>query len=137
MQKKVIEMLDNFAEQISFKEKHAEKIMQHLATIAPAFGMIGTVMGLIIMLTNLDTDASAIGKGLAFALITTLYGVLLSNILFRPAAVYLHEQRINQQNHFEIIIQGMVKLQQRNDPLFLTDYLNSYLSPRQQIKIEN
>lgn len=133
--KKVLEMLDNFSQEDIFKQKKSEDLMQYLATIAPAFGMIGTVMGLIIMLTNLDADASNIGQGLAFALVTTLYGVLLSNVIFKPASVYLYEQRINTKNHNTALLMGLSKLQQRTDPIILQDYLNSYLSLPQQIKL--
>lgn len=61
-------------------------ILNTMANIAPDFGMIGTLVGLIIMLAQLDGNTSNIGLGLALALITTLYGVILAQLVFKPAA---------------------------------------------------
>ena len=62
------------------------EILDTMATFAPAFGMIGTLVGLVIMLGNMGGDPSSIGAGMAVALITTLYGVLLANLILKPAA---------------------------------------------------
>ena len=62
------------------------KILNTMAVYSPGFGMVGTIIGLIIMLDNMNGDMAALGKGLAFALLTTLYGVVVANLFFRPAA---------------------------------------------------
>ena len=71
---------------ISGRHKTGKSLMDTVGRYAPAFGMIGTLMGLIIMLGNMD-DPEAIGPGMAVALITTLYGAIVSNLFFLLTAI--------------------------------------------------
>lgn len=83
------------AQRIRSNEQVSVDIAQSLALYAPAFGMLGTILGLINMLSNLDSqNIDAIGGSMAIALLTTLYGIFLSNVVFKPIA-YRLQQRID------------------------------------------
>ena len=104
-------------------------VLRTMAAYAPAFGMIGTLVGLVIMLDNLKADVSQLGQGLALALITTLYGVLAANMFLKPAALKTDQK--NNMNRFRntILLEGLVMLSERIDPLKMQDRLNSFLDP--------
>ncbi|MDP6466567.1 MAG: MotA/TolQ/ExbB proton channel family protein [Pirellulaceae bacterium] len=82
---------------IATRHQTGKGIMDQLGRFAPAFGMIGTLMGLIMMLSNMS-DPSSIGAGMAVALITTLYGAIVANAIFMPFAEklgYINKQELN------------------------------------------
>ena len=79
------DLLRTEANAVAQRHKSAKAMVDSLGRYAPAFGMIGTLMGLIIMLGNMD-NPDAIGPGMAVALITTLYGAILSNLFCLPFA---------------------------------------------------
>lgn len=105
------------------------KVLNTMAVYAPGFGMVGTIIGLIIMLDNLSGDMAALGKGLALALITTLYGVVLSNLVFKPAANQVTEKQESLYFRDQMIVEGFVLLAEKRDALFIQDRLNAYLKP--------
>lgn len=98
------------------------------ADVAPAFGMIGTLIGLIYMLQNLE-DRSAIGPGMSVALITTLYGSFLANWFFKPIATKLDTQNQRELLLKEIMIEGTLSIQSGDNPRIVKDKLASYLPP--------
>ncbi|MFT5170632.1 MAG: chemotaxis protein MotA [Candidatus Marinamargulisbacteria bacterium] len=108
-------------------------ILQTMGAIAPAFGMIGTLVGLIIMLEQMGGDVSKIGPGLAIALLTTLYGVLLSQLLFKPAAEKLQQGFEMTRYRNELIMEGFMMLTEGKLPLEIQDKLNSLLAPATQL----
>ncbi len=111
-------------------------ILKNMASAAPAFGMIGTLVGLIIMLDNMGGDPSSLGKGLAVALLTTLYGVLFSRIVFMPAATKImqREQIVRFRNY--LIAEGLALLADKKSPRYIQDKMNSYLDPSIQFNID-
>lgn len=111
------------------KERHGvgKGILESMGAVAPAFGMIGTLIGLILMLGNLD-DPDAIGPGMAVALITTFYGVLLANLVFIPFAGKLEGRSKEELLHKEMIMQGVLSLQAGDSPLVIEDKLRSFLA---------
>jgi chemotaxis protein MotA len=104
-------------------------ILNTMANIAPGFGMIGTLVGLIIMLAELDGGAGNLGEGLALALITTLYGVILAQLVFKPASrrAEQKEQIIRFKN--QLTKDAFLLLLNRANSLEIQDHLNSYLDP--------
>lgn len=94
---------------------------------APAFGMTGTIVGLIIMLGELD-DPSTIGTGMATALITTLYGTILANIIFLPLASNLKGLANEKLQINEIILEGIISIQEGQNPRDIEDKLKTYLT---------
>ena len=107
-----------------------------MGAAAPAFGMIGTLVGLIIMLDNMGGDPSSLGKGLAVALLTTLYGVLFSRIIFLPAATKIlqREEIIRFRNY--LIAEGLSLLADKKSPRYIQDRMNSYLDPAIHFNID-
>ena len=111
-------------------------ILKNMGTAAPAFGMIGTLVGLIIMLDNMGGNPSALGAGLAVALCTTLYGVLFARIIFLPAATKIlqREQIIRFRN--SLVAEGLALLADKKSPRFIQDKMNSYLDPAIHFNID-
>lgn len=109
-------------------------ILRAMAGSAPAFGMIGTLVGLVIMLQNLGSDPSAIGGGLAVALMTTLYGILAARLLFLPAATKLQQRSEIKMFRSFLVTEGFALLAEGRSPRFIQDRMNSYLDPAIHIK---
>ncbi len=110
-------------------------IFKAMGNYAPAFGMIGTLIGLVQMLNNMD-DPSSIGSGMATALITTFYGALLANIVCLPMAGKL-EQRTDEETAMKnMIMEGILSIQEGNSPRVIRDKLRSYIPPNLRKKVE-
>ena len=119
------------------QERHGLKIglVNSWATLAPGLGMLGTVIGLIAMMKNLD-DPSSIGPNMAVALITTLYGSILANILFIPIAGKLKGFDAAESKVKEMIIEGVLSIQAGDNPRILGMKLLSFLSPGDRKAVE-
>lgn len=132
----VRETLKNTAEKTLQRNLVPAQIVKNMAGTAPAFGMIGTLVGLIIMLDDMGSDPSQLGKGLAVALNTTLYGVLVSRIFCLPAANKMTQRhQINKFRH-ELLSEGLSLLADRKNPRFIQDRMNSYLDPAIRFNID-
>jgi len=114
----------------NIEERHQKgiAIMETAATIAPAFGMIGTLIGLILMLQNLD-DKASLGRGMSAALITTMYGSVLANWCFTPLSVKLIQNNKAELVLKEIMIEGTLSIQSGDNPRIVKEKLSSYLAP--------
>ena len=106
-------------------------IFRSWGEMAPAFGMIGTLIGLIVMLSDLN-DASAIGIGMATALITTFYGALLANLVLIPISTKLQSQTEEELFTREMMIEGVLSIQSGTNPRIVEEKLTTYLSPRER-----
>lgn len=101
---------------------------------APTFGMVGTVIGLINMLGNL-TDPEQLGLGLAMALLTTLYGVLLANLLFNPVASRLERLNESEMAVLDVALDGILTIRRGASPRGVIERLESYLPPSERIGV--
>jgi chemotaxis protein MotA len=110
-------------------------LMDTMGRYAPAYGMIGTLMGLIMMLSNMS-DPSSIGAGMAVALITTLYGAVISNAVFLPFADKLSSMNKKELAAMEIVIRGIMAIQAGENPRIIRQKLNSFLAPKARPKDE-
>ena len=112
-------------------ERHrlGRKIIDALGAAAPAFGMIGTLIGLVQMLRSLD-DPSQIGGGMATALLTTLYGAMIANILCIPLAGTLEARNKEELMVRELITAGLLSLVEGQSPRTVEGRLVAFLSPR-------
>ena len=99
--------------------------------IAPAFGMIGTLLGLIGMMANLE-DTASIGPNMAVALVTTLYGSILANLVLMPLQIKLDDRNKEELLVKEIMIQGILSIQSGDNPRILEDKLYTYLPPAER-----
>jgi|SRR6056297_647322 len=106
-------------------------IFKSWGELAPAFGMIGTLIGLIVMLSDLN-DASAIGVGMATALITTFYGALLANLVLIPISTKLQSQTEEELFTRGMMIEGILSIQSGTNPRIVEEKLSTYLSPRER-----
>ena len=112
------------------KQRHqaGQTIFGTVAAMAPAFGMIGTLIGLVQMLKNLS-DPSAIGPSMAVALLTTFYGALIANILGVPVKTKLEQKSQEEAIIMEIIKQGVISIMEGDNPMIVRNKLEAFLSP--------
>ncbi|WP_027338698.1 motility protein A [Halonatronum saccharophilum] len=104
------------------------------AELAPAFGMIGTLIGLIGMLAQLD-DPTQLGGGMSTALITTLYGALLANVVFIPLAEKLRIKSEEEILSKEVMIEGILSIQAGENPRIVEEKLKAFLSPSSRSEV--
>ncbi len=110
------------------------KIFSAWGEIAPAMGMIGTLIGLVQMLGNMS-DPKAIGPAMAVALLTTMYGAILANVICLPIAMKLQNQAVLEETNNELIIEGILFIQDGGNPRVLSDFLGAFLSPKARAKL--
>jgi chemotaxis protein MotA len=120
---------------IGTRHKDGKSIMDQIGRFAPAYGMIGTLMGLIMMLRDMS-DPSAIGKGMAVALITTLYGAIVANVVFMPFAEKLSFMNKQELMGLEIIVRGIMDIQSGENPRVIEQKLNTFLPAKMRTNDE-
>ena len=108
-----------------------QSVFKGMGDSAPAFGMIGTLIGLVQMLASMD-DPSSIGPAMAVALLTTLYGVLLANFIFLPLADKLSLRSEQERLNKSIIVEAAVGINRGISPLVLEESLKIFLAPKQR-----
>ena len=121
--------LDVEVSAIAGRHSNGKKIVDAVAAAAPAFGMIGTLIGLVQMLKSLD-DPSQIGGGMAVALLTTLYGAVIANMFCIPLAGKLEVRSQEEMMIRELMIAGLVSLVEGQAPRAIEERLLAYLSPK-------
>ena len=119
------------------QERHAtgKKILEFMGSAAPAFGMIGTLIGLIQMLRSLDSPES-IGAGMAVALITTFYGALSANLIFIPLAGKLGLYSKAESTAMEMIVEGIIAISRGDNPTAVREKIQVFVSQgrREEVK---
>ncbi|MCA9033775.1 MAG: MotA/TolQ/ExbB proton channel family protein [Planctomycetaceae bacterium] len=126
------ELVANLETEVAYVEQRhqtGKKIVDAIAAAAPAFGMIGTLIGLVQMLRSLD-DPSQIGGGMAVALLTTLYGAVISNLFCIPLAGKLESRSQEEMMIRELMISGLVSLIEGHAPRAVEEKLLAFLSPK-------
>lgn len=126
----------------SMSERHEDEIAMYErgSAFAPAFGMVGTLIGLINMLKSMNLDeggSESIGENMSVALITTLYGVVLANLFFNPIAKKLQIRNAEEILYREIIIEGVLGIQAGDNPKTLKERLVYSLSTKEQEMLLN
>lgn len=116
---------------IGDRHRSGQKIFESMGASAPSFGMIGTLIGLIQMLKELD-DPDQIGLGMAVALLTTLYGAILANLIFLPLAGKLKVKSAEEVLMKEVMIEGILSIQAGENPRIVEEKLKAFLSPEQR-----
>lgn len=110
------------------RHKDGSDMLRSWAAYAPAFGMLGTLIGLIQMLANLN-DPSALGPGMGKALITTYYGSLIANLIMNPMAANLTYKSGRESTIREMMLEGILAIQSGVNPRIVEEKLVSYLNP--------
>ena len=120
------------------KQRHdtGKKIMDTMGTFAPAFGMIGTLVGLVQMLQDLS-DPSGIGVGMATALLTTLYGAMAANMVFLPLAGKLEQVAKSESLLRSLMVEGIVAIQSGEKPQLIKEKLKGFLAPGARVGVES
>lgn len=125
----VREVLETELEYIAERHKRAQSVFMAMAKYSPGFGMIGTLIGLISMLKNMD-DPSTIGPAMAVALITTFYGAVLANLIFMPIAGKLKTRTEDESLMRRMIIEAIVMIQAQANPRLISQKLLAHLPPK-------
>ncbi len=116
------------------RHKIGQAVFETLGASAPAFGMIGTLIGLVQMLLVLDSP-DQIGPGMAVALVTTFYGAVLANMVFLPVANKLKTVSADEVLLKETIIEGVLSIQAGDNPRVVQEKLKAFLSPRDRARL--
>jgi chemotaxis protein MotA len=106
--------------------------LRKAADISPAMGLIGTLIGLVQMLSNLE-DPSSIGPSMAIALLTTFYGAILSNMLFAPLAAKLERNSAEEALAAEMVLLGTTSISRQENPRRLETSVNALLPPAKRV----
>jgi len=125
------EVLDKEIELTLERHGQGQSIFLAIGDAAPAFGMIGTLVGLVNMLGNMK-DPASIGPAMAIALLTTLYGAVLANLAALPIADKLKRRSQEEGLNKKLVVEGVLGLQKGLNPRVLEELLNTFLPPRKR-----
>jgi len=132
------EILETRIEYREVREKTQAGLFKSMGTMAPAWGMIGTLIGLVIMLSGFGGEggADSLGPGMSAALITTFYGAVFANLFFLPMG-----EKLNTRMSFTSTLQAMLVeaarlIHQKKHPLIVREKLNSFIPPKEWKKEE-
>lgn len=139
--------LTNNQQNIQLRHLHCQEIFQNMASYSPAFGMMGTVMGLIIMMTSqaggggMAVDGSedmlaGLLTGMGLALVTTFYGVLFSNLVFIPISGKLKVLSDAESLKNEVIIRGVLGVKREQSPLLVRESLLTFVNEKTKERLE-
>ena len=117
----------------SMKQRHfiIQDVFRKMALYAPSFGMMGTLIGLVQMLSQLS-NPETIGPSMAVALLTTFYGMLLATLFFLPIAGKLKDRTLVEVINLEIIFEGAISILEDNNPIFVYEKLSSYIPAKKR-----
>ncbi len=133
-------MMETAVESVYEHKTAPVAVLRNMGAAAPAFGMIGTLVGMVAMLSQVgggeDDLVAVIGKGMSLALIATLYGVFLARMVFLPAASKLLQKEETERFRNQMVIEGLLLLAEKKPPRFMQDRLNSFLEPQNHFDID-
>ena len=112
---------------IQNRHSQGQAIIDSMASFAPAYGMVGTLIGLIVMLQNLS-DVATLGPNMAIALITTFYGVILANLVFTPISKKLKTMTAAEALQKELLLEGLLSIQDGENPRIIRDKLYAFIA---------
>jgi chemotaxis protein MotA len=128
-------ILENDITALQRRHEIGISVMTSMGTFAPAFGMIGTLVGLVQMLSNMDSP-DGIGAGMAVALLTTFYGAFMANVFFLPLAGKLRNRSQEELMLRDLIVEGIISIQTGDSPRIVEEKLKSFLAPKDRLGIE-
>ncbi len=127
----VRETLDKDIKMTTERHEFGATIFKSLGDVAPAMGMIGTLIGLVAMLSNMD-DPKSIGPAMAVALLTTLYGAFLANIICLPIAVKLQNRAVEEALNQKLVLDGIVGIADGQNPRVIEGILKNYIAAKKR-----
>ncbi|MDP7651659.1 MAG: MotA/TolQ/ExbB proton channel family protein [Rhodospirillales bacterium] len=125
-------MLTKEMDMAIMRQEVGEKVFAAIGDSAPAFGMFGTLVGLVQMLSTMS-DPTSIGRAMAVALLTTLYGVLIAHLIALPISEKLRAKSLLERENRLLIIEGIVQIHDRQNPTVLVELLEAYLPEKQRL----
>lgn len=127
---KVRAQIENEIDCIEARHSSAWKVFDTLGSFGPSFGMLGTLIGLINMLANMNPEqgADALGQGMSVALVTTFYGSVLTNMICTPISNRLKAKHEEEMIAKELIMEGVLSIQSGENPKYIREKLNSYIT---------
>lgn len=125
------EVLEKEVELTVARHEVGQSLFKGMGDSAPAFGMIGTLVGLVQMLANMS-DAASIGPAMAVALLTTLYGAVLANVLFIPLADKLALRSSEEERNRRLIVEGVLGILKGLNPRVMEEFLETFLPPKER-----
>lgn len=135
-----LETMENMLNtEIFYSQRRHEKtteVLENLADIAPALGMIGTLIGLVAMLSGLS-NPDMIGQGMAVALLTTLYGAVLANCFLSPMARRMDEYSKEVLLHQSLVKDAVLKIARKEPPRMIFEFLQTFLEKHQRKSIKD
>lgn len=120
-------ILEKDVQMASTRHANGAKVFKSMADVAPAMGMIGTLIGLVAMLSNMD-DPKSIGPAMAVALLTTLYGAIMANMVGIPISDKLNLRDAEEKLSRKLIIDGLLGIQAGQNPRVIEQVLHGYLA---------
>jgi chemotaxis protein MotA len=109
------------------QESAQTQILHTMAAFAPAFGMLGTLFGLVHMLSGIgDAGLNQIGNSMAFAMVTTVYGIVASNLVFKPLAIKMERRTGQRLMQMTSLMEGVLQIHQKRHPTLIKEALESY-----------
>ena len=142
----IVDILENMEENRAIREERQANVMKTMGEYTPAFGMIGTLIGLVLMLAGMggggaetapgavpEDPAAKLGASMAIALITTLYGSIFANFIFLPFAAKLEGISENKEVESALILEGVKLLYDKTHPILMRDKLNAFLESKDRI----
>ena len=129
-------MMETAADGFYERDTIPARVLMAMAGHAPAFGMVGTLVGMVIMLGSFKDDMSGVGSGLSVSLLATLYGVLTARMVYIPAAVKMMQKQDGLRFRNHLITEGLVMLVAGKPPRHIQDRLNSFLRPESQSEFD-
>jgi chemotaxis protein MotA len=120
-------MMETAADACLERDSIPVDVLQTMTSHAPAFGMIGTLVGMVAMLCSLNDNVASIGSALSVSFLSTLYGVVSARMIYMPAAAKLRQAVAKRRFRNQLIIEGMVMLVSDKSPMYIKDRLNSFL----------
>jgi len=135
------DMMTNAVESVFDAKTSAVQVLKNMGASGPAFGMLGTLVGMIAMLEQMgsgnQTDmVRIIGGGMALALVATLYGVFFARMVYLPAASKLMQKEETERFRNLMMVEGLIMLTEKKTPRYMQDRLNSFLEPHQHFDID-
>jgi chemotaxis protein MotA len=132
---KLVTQLNQEIKAMKSRHEANQGVVKGWIDIAPAMGMIGTLIGLVLMLGNM-ADPKAIGPAMAVALLTTLYGAFIANVLFMPMLVKLEGYTAYELIYRDLVVIGLRNIARGESPRNIQDQLVANLPPKMQAKLE-
>lgn len=123
----ILDLLQWRIARLKAKERAEAQLFRSMAVFAPAFGMSGTLIGLINMMSTMDSgDFAVIGASMAVALVTTFYGILLANLIFKPIATKLERRTERRVMLMQMVLEGITLISQHRSPAYIRATLESF-----------